>query len=363
MGLSPQADASARRVAWSILRSDARAPGGCSITNSKGPPSAEEQSYALSLLNQGSRPTSPPVPAPAPVINATPKPVQRSNFPTPASAKTPANTPKRFSLLKDLEYSRFADIVGQVVKTFPASYDRFTLYVTDYTHHKDLFNYTQEDDGAGRDGDPFGYAPRRQKREWPGPFGRMTIQITLYNPHAGFAQANVAEGNFVLLQNVHIKESKMHGRMEGVIHTDRVYKEKIYVSVIEDNEPNELVKEVLRRKREYWKRTKGDTRRSEGNAKRQTSDNEGNMSKRAKKKRQMEKKKKIQKDDPEQPKLTTTLVKRDELNPSSTLSFIRLIEHGILMYSQFAPPTPRYPVVQSAEFSTMNPTRTPPQEA
>ena len=221
---------------------------------------------------------------------------------------------RRFSLLKDLEYGRFADIVGQVVKTFPSSYDRFTLYVTDYTTHRDLFNYSNSNDDEGRDGDPYGYIPRRQ-RDWPGPFGRMTIQVTLFEPHASFAKANVHEGGFVSLRNMQVKMDNMNGLMEGVLRTDRAYPDKISISVISDNDPDENVKEVVRRKTVYWKKLKAEKRQLEGRDKRQLSDSEGNNGKKSQKKRQKEKKKQARKDEPDQTKLTMPPPpKREQLN-------------------------------------------------
>lgn len=315
MAFSAQRDALNSSLAWSIFRLNPRVPGDLLITNSKESPSPEEKAYALSLLNRESY--SGNVPAPAPALESTPaNPVARRSFykdtaTTPGKVKSPASNLRKFSLLQDLECWRFADIVGQVVKTFPASYDRFTLYVTDYTTHKDLFNYSDGNDGEGHDpGDPYGYISRRQ-REWPGPFGRMTIQVTLFEPHASFAKVNVNEGDFVCLRNMQVKMDNVNGLMEGVLRTDHMYPEKISVSVIPNNDPDEHVREVVRRKTAYWKKTKADKRQAESKNKRQLSDTEGNNSKRAQKTKQKDKRKQLRKDTPPPPK-------REQLNPLGT---------------------------------------------
>lgn len=312
MAFSAQRDTLNPSLAWSIFKPNPRVPGDLLITNSKESPSPEERAYALSLLNHESH--SGNVPAPAPV--STPiNPVARRSFykdttATPGKVRSPASNLRRFSLLQDLECWRFADIVGQVVKTFPASYDRFTLYVTDYTTHKDLFNYSDGNDEEGHDpGDPYGYISRRQ-REWPGPFGRMTIQVTLFEPHASFAKVNVNEGDFVCLRNMQVKMDNVNGLMEGVLRTDRMYPDKISVSVIPNNDPDEHVRDVVRRKTAYWKKIKADKRQSEGRNKRQLSDTEGNSSRKAQKTRQKDKRKGTRNDD-----ITTgPPPKREQLN-------------------------------------------------
>lgn len=197
------------------------------------------------------------------------------------------------------------DIVGQVVKTYPEG-DKFTLYVTDYTQNKNLYNYPFPDDSSGRDGDEFNYIHSRPRRRWPGPFGQMTLQITLWQPHAWFAQQNIKEDDFVHLQNIQVKPAKDSGMMEGAIRTDRVYPDKIQVRVIDRNEPDALVKDVLKRKMEYWRGIK---------AKRPFPDTESTtMGKKEQKKKQTQKKQKR----PDQQSIKPSVpVKRDDLNTHS----------------------------------------------
>ncbi|KLJ11655.1 hypothetical protein EMPG_13162 [Blastomyces silverae] len=232
---------------------------------------------------------------------------------------TPRRRPK-FTLIKDASCGIFVDLVVQVVKTYPEDYQRFLLYVTDYTQNKQLFNYASEE-GGSRDGDDYGYTSRA-RRDWPGPYGQMTLQVTLWEPHAYYARQNIKENDFVLLQNVNIKMGRMSGVMEGSLHTDRHFPEKIQVIPINDNDSDEDLKKLVKRKLEYWKRRRTENPGLHGNDinKRKVADNDEqppNLSKKAKKrlaeqKKKQEAKRKRQED--QQELATSFQAKRDQLN-------------------------------------------------
>lgn len=158
----------------------------------------------------------------------------------------------KFSSIKDVEVGKFYDLVGQVVKIYPAN-GLVELYITDYTSNKLLFNYERrghEEENA-REGDEFSYLPRSSShKSWPGPFGRLTLMVALWPAHSYFAQTNVKERNFVYLRNVHIKYSK-DGKVEGAMHTDTRQNDRVDVSILKDHRDDENVKNVLRRKKEY----------------------------------------------------------------------------------------------------------------
>ncbi|PGH01792.1 hypothetical protein AJ80_08958 [Polytolypa hystricis UAMH7299] len=163
---------------------------------------------------------------------------------------------RKFTLIKDVTCDTFVDLIGQVVKTFPEDYNRFMLYITDYTTNNLLYTQQPPSDTAnfGRDGDEFGYISHA-RRQWPGPYGQMTIQVTLWHPHCQYARSNVKENDFVLLENVRVKPGRDSG-IEGNIHTDRIYPEKVTARVIHDNENDPRVKALVKRKIEYWKQMK-----------------------------------------------------------------------------------------------------------
>ncbi|KAF2678500.1 hypothetical protein K458DRAFT_316677 [Lentithecium fluviatile CBS 122367] len=172
------------------------------VTLDAGPHPTTEQQMAIVYMKQAAASFVPPKST-------------RPNMPT---------TQKKQKLceLKDMELSKYYDLIGEVVKTFAANYETFDLYVTDYTTNNDLFLYEERDDT-----DDFMFGAQKK---WPGPFGRMTMAIRLYEPHASFARNNVREGDFVYLQNIHSKLSQV-GNLEGAIHQDRKYLDRVNIRI------------------------------------------------------------------------------------------------------------------------------------
>ena len=177
---------------------------------------------------------------------------------TPTASRVPhtaTGAKEKFSLIKDLDVDTYRDLIGQVVKMYSHN-DREELYLTDYTSHSLLWNYNPEHEDLSHEGGEYGYlAQSARRKKWPGPWGKQTLTITLWSPHAYFAQTNVKADDFVRLRNVHVRWSK-DMKMEGILHTDKRYPDRIEVSLIKDYENDDLVKDVLRRKRDYWKKYK-----------------------------------------------------------------------------------------------------------
>lgn len=211
-------------------------------------PSEAEMHYALELCYQG--PQSPSVTSSAAESFSS---AQRSGSTVGTSVSPPSSsrpivtkaTPRRnkFSLIKDLKADTYYDLTGQVVKIYPSN-GIVEIYVSDYTPNQLLFDYVLGN-GAGRDNSLY-------NRKWPGPFGKHTLTVTLWPPHSDFAQNSVEESDLVNLRNVHVKWSK-GAKLEGVIHTDRMYTDRLGINVISDTqkENDEKVKDLLRRKLEY----------------------------------------------------------------------------------------------------------------
>ena len=210
-------------------------------------PNLAELKYAVALCNSRDRDSySAPVP-------------QTSSKGSPSGTTVPSLSviPKqKFSLIKDMECDRFYDLVGQVVRIYP-NISCTDLYITDYTHNGLLYNHEWglHDDDASRDGDEYGYAPR-VKKKWRGPYGKKTLTVTLWPPHAYWAQTNVKEDDFVFLRNVRTKFSADQ-KLEGVLHSDRKYPDRVDVTILHSkDDSDDRVKDVLRRKREYIKQFK-----------------------------------------------------------------------------------------------------------
>ena len=191
-----------------------------------------------------------------------PSTIQR---PAPRSALEVANTitavggvapkPKnKFSLVKDITpptYGEkiFKDLFGEVRRIFKTD-SRMSIYITDYTSHDLLYNYIFGDDDEGPDGDRFGYVKDAAKT-WPGPHGKKTILVTLWDAHAVFAHKELCEGQYVHLRNVHLTMDKNGGMLEGHCRGDKWNMERINVTIVKpvEADSNEYLRELLRRKR------------------------------------------------------------------------------------------------------------------
>ena len=204
-------------------------------------PTHLEMHYAISLCNSRDRSTfTAPSSSPAgSAITAAPSTVQGR---------------EKFSLVKDVKIDTFYNLVGQVVRLYPNN-GNVELYITDYTGNTLLFYYPEPDvdDGSGREGDKYNYtASSSANRKWNGPYGKMTLTVTLWGGNnAYFCQQHVKENDFVHLRNVRIKWSK-DAKVEGTLFPDRRHPDRVDVTVLKNNEDEDRVKDVLRRKRDYW---------------------------------------------------------------------------------------------------------------
>ena len=117
---------------------------------------------------------------------------------------------RKEALIKDLTFAKFYDIKAQVVNIYYSNAGTVELKVTDYTANKDLYEYVDPD--IDRD--------LAFKRDWRGPFGQVTLDVRLYEPHAAWARGNLANGDFVYLRNVHTRAS-LANMLEGAMHEDR----------------------------------------------------------------------------------------------------------------------------------------------
>jgi protection-of-telomeres protein 1 len=129
-----------------------------------------------------------------------------------ATMTVKATTSKKRSLIKDLEFNRFYEIRAQVVNTYyHPTQPQVDLKVTDYTENKNLYYYGDPEKDEGWE---------VLNKQWKGPFGYLTINVTLFDANASWAQVNVAEGDFVYMRNVLIRMSPAN-KLEGRLHQDR----------------------------------------------------------------------------------------------------------------------------------------------
>ena len=224
-------------------------------------PSRPEVEYAIYLAS--TKDTS-NVMRPAPATS-----LEVSNI-MKAAGGQPIASHDRFTLVENLKLSErkylFADLLAEI-RRFYVTDNRVELSVTDYTGHPNLFNYVFGCDGDGVEGDSFGYIKEKYET-WPGPWGQMTILVTLWDVHATYARENLKNGSFVFLRNVQISTGRDGNKMEGNIRGDRRYPDRVNVvkklprdaAADVDNpeiimDPSKVrMRALLKRKREYEKR-------------------------------------------------------------------------------------------------------------
>lgn len=212
-------------------------------------------------------------------------------------AEQTLNVRDKFTLLQNVEVRKFADLIVQVVKEPYDLGDMMTLWVSDYTENSDFFHKTNSDadwiDGKPiRDGDAYGYTDKWSKskssmagdKKWLGPYGKRSIQLTCWEPHAGFIRSNVQVRDWLHLHNVKIGRGKIsYTNIEGFLHTSRDHPDKIYVRVLDPEADRETLDprliEAIRRKRDYERDHKktlnGGTKRKAKGSKSQSENSEG----------------------------------------------------------------------------------------
>lgn len=182
------------------------------------------------------------------------------------------NVITKFSTLNKISQDKFHDLVVQVVRDPYNLGDKVTLWVTDYTVNNAFFDHVSGGSGSpsgdgSRDGDPYGYtskfcvASTDSSLPWPGPFGKMSLQLSCWEPHAAFLLKNVVAGSWVVLRNVNIRIGRNGQNLEGFMRGDRDqdrFKDGVCVSLLDaggdrDSLDPHLV-EALRRKRDYEKK-------------------------------------------------------------------------------------------------------------
>ncbi|KAL2258545.1 hypothetical protein VTK26DRAFT_8111 [Humicola hyalothermophila] len=173
------------------------------------------------------------------------------------------NIRNKFSLLKDVQEGRFYDLIAQVAKDPGGQYDIMTLYVSDYTENPNFHDQTEDGlkELGAVDGDPFGYTTgATASKKWVGPYGKMSIQITCFEPHASFIRDQVSAGQWVSLRNVQIKYGRDYKYLEGFLREDRdLNRTRINVEILETDDPESVdprLKEAIRRYRDYKKKEK-----------------------------------------------------------------------------------------------------------
>jgi flagellar biosynthesis GTPase FlhF len=238
-------------VSWAVFRPEADPSSSQSINSGPEPfkPTATETRAALKLLDRVSEQSNsvpPPQKSKTFVVQASRTPVNA----TPAGHTTARNPGTRpFTLIKDAQRNTITQLLGQVVTMNTYDSEKTILQITDYTNNPLLIDYKNNND-EGPEGDPYNHLSLN-RNSWPGPWGQMVMQVTLWEPHAGYARENVKVGDIVLFTYVHVKMRRGSDILEAVVHGDMRYKEKIHVRLCQDGH-DERTQELLRRRKDYW---------------------------------------------------------------------------------------------------------------
>jgi protection of telomeres protein 1 len=179
------------------------------------------------------------------------------------------------ALLKDVKDGAFYDLVVQASKDPYDEGDKIGLWITDFTENPGFYNYVFGISGRsnGPDHDPYGYTTKYgpSKSDWQGPFGRRSLQVTIYEPHASIVREKVQRGTWMMLRNVQVKYGANGSNLEGYLREDRTYGggKKLNVDVLDPfsgtSEESKAVgprlKEAISLKRDYERSFKTQLRR------------------------------------------------------------------------------------------------------
>lgn len=131
--------------------------------------------------------------------------------------------------IKDMtKEKRFQDVCCEVLQTYDHE-NYMELLVTDYTANP-LLKY------------------RGMESKFNGPYGFFTLNVLCYDQNHAFCRSRVTPGDMVLLSNLGSRVDKSDN-LEGVLHGDRVYLDK--VNVIKLRETQDVVQEIRQQKQIY----------------------------------------------------------------------------------------------------------------
>lgn len=236
-------------VEWAIFRPDSTPSSSPFVTS--GPisfePSLKETAQALSLLERVSGGGTSVQPVTSHTEHSPRRLEQIQPQPQP---QAPKGTGLPLVNIQDAKPRLLCQLIGQVVKINPYDSEKCLIWMTDYTENEGLNHFKKpgDDDDSGPEGDRFGYVSEK-KNGWPGPWGKLSILVTLWEPHASFAREGLKPGDIVMFTYVRIKEGRS---LEAAVHEDRRFPEMIHVRKVHD-ENDERAKALMDRRTEYWK--------------------------------------------------------------------------------------------------------------
>ncbi|KAI0205406.1 hypothetical protein F4808DRAFT_283311 [Astrocystis sublimbata] len=166
------------------------------------------------------------------------------------------HTKEKFCTLQNAANGTFCDIIVNVVKAPFDEVGKTTLWVSDYTENDSFHKFSW--DGARQLGDPTSVVDtdRHVANKWAGPFGKRSMQITCFEPHASLVNSEVEMDQWIRLRNLHIKLGNNGLNLEGVLHEDNEFNNRRQLDILRTDdrkgcEPR--LKDAIRRKADYEK--------------------------------------------------------------------------------------------------------------
>ncbi|KAF4119602.1 telomere-binding alpha subunit central [Geosmithia morbida] len=176
------------------------------------------------------------------------------------------NVGNKYKELKDLVPGGFADLVVRLTRDPWNRGERTTIWVTDFTENPGFHNHTALGASAAtHDGDTYGYTTGFHKAEQArkkvderntGPFGRRTMQVSCWEPHAtAIRDGEIGKGTWVSMKNVQIKYGNNGAYLEGFLRQDRHGpSNKIGIFALDAKDPETMddkLRNAIRRHRDY----------------------------------------------------------------------------------------------------------------
>ncbi|KAI0581725.1 Telomere-binding alpha subunit central domain-containing protein [Pyrenophora tritici-repentis] len=120
---------------------------------------------------------------------------------------------RKLCLVKDLQFNTFYDVCVQIVHIYwHFGGGQVDMKVTDYTPNEHMHYFPDPEEGTTWN--------HLSDKGFKGPYGYLTLSVTLYESNAAWVQENAAVGDYVYLRNMHVRMSTA-GRLEGVVHQDK----------------------------------------------------------------------------------------------------------------------------------------------
>lgn len=144
--------------------------------------------------------------------------------------------------LSAVRIDKFYKVVVQIKKVW-MEYDRASLYVTDFTENPFFYDQPAVNTAANSD---WLISPKNT----PLP-GKYTLQITLFPPHSEWASSREQEltDAICVIDNLNIKLNKNGDNLEGKLHGDHRYPDKVDIQIIKDTDAR--AKALLARRKAY----------------------------------------------------------------------------------------------------------------